>query len=137
MKCCKECGIEKELSEFYFYRRGDKITYYARCNVCHRTRLKDKYGPTGQKAANRRGSRQTAMDFVNANKVDPCYDCGVSYPPYVMDFDHVRGTKFRNIAKMVGRNSISSIKEEIEKCDLVCSNCHRIRTYNRRLAHAR
>lgn len=49
-----------------------------------------------------------------------------------MDFDHVRGEKKYNIGSMVGRGlSPKLIDEEVAKCELVCSNCHRIRTYAR------
>lgn len=62
----------------------------------------------------------------------PCFDCGKVYPHYVMDFDHLRDKKF-DISKLASRNvSFETIKSEIEKCDLVCSNCHRIRTYGLR-----
>lgn len=57
-------------------------------------------------------------------------DCEVSYPSYVMDFDHVRGIKFKEISQMCrAAFRIEKIPEEIEKCDLVCSNCHRVRTF--------
>ena len=49
-----------------------------------------------------------------------------------MDFDHRdRKTKLTNINRMINYRSYSKEKilEEIEKCDLVCANCHRIRTY--------
>lgn len=68
--------------------------------------------------------------FINTFKDLPCADCGVQYPPYVMDFDHVRGEKVGDLSVMWSR-SLETILTEIEKCDLVCSNCHRIRTYNR------
>lgn len=60
-------------------------------------------------------------------------DCGDSYPPYVMDFDHVRGVKTRNVGNM-RTCSIETIQREIAKCDVVCSNCHRERTHSRRVA---
>lgn len=54
-----------------------------------------------------------------------------------MDFDHVRGEKFANVSKMVNTcEKLSRIEDEIAKCDLVCSNCHRIRTEKRRVAAA-
>ena len=61
-------------------------------------------------------------------KSQPCMDCGQSYPPYVMDFDHRRGTKVFDVStnSMWG---LQAVLTEIEKCDLVCANCHRIRTY--------
>jgi hypothetical protein len=61
-----------------------------------------------------------------------CTDCGVAYPYYVMDFDHVRGEKISNVADILNRScSRAALFAEIEKCDLVCSNCHRVRTHNR------
>jgi len=63
----------------------------------------------------------------------PCSDCGVSYPPYVMDFDHIRGTKVDDVMQLVNQGaSWVKISAEIAKCEVVCSNCHRIRTYQRR-----
>jgi hypothetical protein len=72
------------------------------------------------------------VQVTNEKKSIPCYDCGEEYPPYVMDFDHRPGTvKSFNIAKE--RHSISTLLTEIDKCDVVCSNCHRQRTHQRRL----
>ena len=76
-------------------------------------------------------SRLLKRNFLDKLKDKPCADCGKKYPPYVMDFDHrERNDKISEIAHMAGRNwSFEKIKKEIEKCDLVCANCHRIRTY--------
>ena len=64
----------------------------------------------------------------------PCTDCGIQYPYYVTDFDHIeeRGVKLNTISKLINMGSTIQVKRELEKCDLVCANCHRIRTYNRR-----
>ena len=63
----------------------------------------------------------------------PCADCQQCYPHYVMDFDHVRGEKIANVADIMRVNmSRKKLWDEIAKCDLVCSNCHRIRTHERR-----
>lgn len=60
-------------------------------------------------------------------------DCGVFYRHYAMDFDHVRGDKVDDLSGMVIRTfSFEAIDEEIRKCEIVCSNCHRARTYKRR-----
>lgn len=73
--------------------------------------------------------------FVNELKQKPCYDCGVIYPPYVMDFDHRGEEKKLDSVAILIRNGFSKKKilDEIEKCDLVCANCHRLRTYKRLL----
>ena len=62
-------------------------------------------------------------------KDKPCMDCGVKYPHYVMDFDHRDPeTKTKNISRML-TTSVKTIMDEVAKCDLVCANCHRERTY--------
>lgn len=59
----------------------------------------------------------------------PCTDCGIVYPWYVMEFDHTKDNKFRDVCVMVNRgHAIAKIQEEIDKCDLVCANCHRLRS---------
>lgn len=68
--------------------------------------------------------------IVNELKQSPCLDCGERFPSVCMDFDHVRGEKRIGIAKMVVQTfSVENLLEEIAKCELVCSNCHRIRTH--------
>lgn len=69
--------------------------------------------------------------YVAKVKDRPCMDCGAKYPFYVMDMDHREGEKkVMGIAAMLTR-SWEVIKAELEKCDVVCANCHRIRTYKR------
>ncbi len=72
--------------------------------------------------------RLTRLTLIREIKDQPCADCGKRYPHYVMDFDHVRGKKKFNLAWMAIR-SIKNILEEVAKCDVVCANCHRERTY--------
>lgn len=62
----------------------------------------------------------------------PCKDCGNSYPYYVMDFDHLDGyTKVREINYLSSTGRIGALKKELVKCEVVCANCHRIRTHTR------
>jgi hypothetical protein len=61
----------------------------------------------------------------------PCVDCRLVWPHYVMDFDHLRD-KVNTVSVIGKKGSLSRIQTEIDKCELVCSNCHRIRTYGRR-----
>lgn len=68
--------------------------------------------------------------LIRDAKDQPCADCRIQYPYYVMQFDHVRGEKKFNLGGG-WNNSVESIKEEIEKCDVVCANCHAERTYQR------
>ena len=73
--------------------------------------------------------RDECRNFLNEIKSQPCADCGVQYPPYVMDFDHVYGEKAFNIA--TARRLSDKLLSEVEKCEVVCANCHRVRTQSR------
>ena len=75
---------------------------------------------------------QKVREFILQSKSEPCRDCGKSYPFYVMDFDHVGEKKF-NLGG-AHKRGIDKIKQEIAKCEVVCSNCHRIRTFIRKHA---
>lgn len=62
-----------------------------------------------------------------------CADCGGKFHFSAMDFDHVEGEKVDCVGNMT-RDSrpFEAILNEIEKCELVCSNCHRVRTWKRK-----
>lgn len=68
---------------------------------------------------------------VQEKKNVPCVDCGVRYPYYVMQFDHVRGIKENDVSKFVANRQLKKALQEIEKCDVVCANCHMERTFQR------
>jgi hypothetical protein len=69
--------------------------------------------------------------YIQSQKDVPCMDCGIKYPFYVMQFDHVRGKKMFALSNGV-RKSREVIDEEIAKCDVVCANCHMERTHGTR-----
>ncbi len=77
-----------------------------------------------------REKERESRAFVREFKNKPCLDCGKSYPPEVMEFDHLRDKSF--VLSKVKRHSKQTIIDEINKCELVCANCHRIRTFSRR-----
>lgn len=61
----------------------------------------------------------------------PCQDCEQVFPFICMDFDH-RENKIKKFGiSQGGSKSLKAVREEVAKCDLVCSNCHRKRTYKR------
>jgi hypothetical protein len=97
------------------YMRG----WYQRNREVHITRT----------ARRGRRAREIFRQYVNAYKSQPCLDCGGQFPPFVMDFDHVRDTKIAIVSRLGGgRAALSKLEAEIAKCDVVCSNCHRLRT---------
>ena len=73
--------------------------------------------------------------IVHQVKSVPCMDCGGRFPVECMDLDHRPGEgKVINVSRMMttGRFSEAALLAEIAKCDLVCANCHRIRTRKRK-----
>lgn len=74
--------------------------------------------------------KKLSRTLVLKAKDQPCADCGIQYPPCVMEFDHVRGTKSFNIGGNSSWLSHQKLLKEIEKCDVVCANCHAMRTHD-------
>jgi len=76
-------------------------------------------------------NKAALVDQMRALKSGPCVDCGISFHFSAMDFDHRPGEiKKFNVSAAQGRN-MERVLKEIAKCDLVCSNCHRFRTFSR------
>ena len=67
----------------------------------------------------------------------PCMDCERRFPFYVMQFDHRDRTQKRyTVSQMVSHAGPKTILAEVAKCDIVCANCHRDRTYRNRASSA-
>lgn len=111
------------------------------CNLCNQTKANTEFGPKQAKCKDcikpikkvfdqARRTRQMAM--IQLLKSQPCIDCKIVYPYYVMDFDHLDAfEKHSDVSRLSGRVSDIKLLQEIAKCELVCANCHRIRTHNR------
>ena len=106
------------------YNREYQRTWYARNKQLQISRV----------SVSRVKRRDRLAQWINEFKRRPCADCGGEFPPYLMDFDHVSGEKLDDICGMRMRTvSREAIRVEIEKCEVVCANCHRARTHLRRL----
>jgi hypothetical protein len=121
------------------------------CANCHRIRTAAQYAtgvltngfkPAATPAATprlqrrreqRHRRRRQQMDLLLRLRTLACFDCSRTYPVCVMEFDHRPGTvKVGLVSQMAGRVKIQKLLEEIAKCDIVCANCHRDRSYRRR-----
>jgi ubiquinone/menaquinone biosynthesis C-methylase UbiE len=79
-----------------------------------------------------RRKRADLMQEVRKAKERPCADCGGEFPYYVMDFDHRDGeSKLFDVSKGMLSLGRAKVLAEIDKCDVICANCHRIRTATR------
>jgi hypothetical protein len=85
-----------------------------------------------------RSRQRKAVEFLRGLRAVPCADCGREFPPYVMDFDHRESdSKSFWLLQRAGDVSHDRLTAELEKCDIVCANCHRARTYARALERRR
>lgn len=124
---CDECRQANTEYARQYARHGKKthpqhgLTGYqrrgCRCDICQAARIE---------YLTRRRQRIEAIKLERG-----CADCGFNAHPECLDFDHVRGEKKFNLAQAQTRNW-ADVEMEIAKCDVVCANCHRLRTYQRR-----
>lgn len=137
MKQCGRCKQDLPLDAFNKNAR-QKDGLHRDCRACKKKYQADWY--QRHKAEHRkrtrllnRQHRATSRALVIAAKARPCADCAIEYPWYVMDFDHLPGMgKLHNISDIVKRGmTVATLEAEIKKCEVVCANCHRIRTFTR------
>jgi hypothetical protein len=106
------------------------------CRACRATYQHLRY--LRDKARYMEGARQRKqrmLALMRRAKERPCTDCGQRFPYYVMDFDHPPGGRKHKLSMsdLAMLKSKAALLEEIEKCDVVCANCHRERTHQRKL----
>jgi L-lysine 2,3-aminomutase len=74
--------------------------------------------------------QQYKKRLAEIKQASGCVDCGINNH-IVLDFDHLRDKKY-NVSRMIHDGfSWKAILKEISKCEVVCANCHRIRTHDR------
>lgn len=126
-KRCGCCTLTKDISRF---RARGRSGLQAWCSLCQDMHYRLRYIAERKSyaATTKRGARRHKLHLI-ALKSGPCVDCGGSFAPCQMDFDHLPGMpKLFNVAEAGGPIKASS---EAAKCDLVCANCHRLRTWKR------
>ena len=136
MRTCSKCKQDLPLTEFNKKsNRKDGLQPF--CRECNRARSRQYYAENKEKHKMIVGKRkQQKIEKSNAYVTEvlvnsSCADCQENNI-LVLEFDHVTGEKRNSISLMVnGGYSIEAIKEEIKKCEIVCSNCHAIRTHQR------
>ena len=124
MRTCYSCKQQKPATEWYANQSA--------CKACHRKNSDRRRKANPQKHrdyANEHAAHRRAQ-LIELKEGKPCADCGQVFHHVCMDWDHVRGEKLMNVSQMVNR-AWDQVLAEIEKCELVCANCHRLRTWRR------
>lgn len=122
-KICSHCGIEKQIEEFGNRSQNkdgiSNICKECRRIICHASYLKHK--DTIRKNAKK--YKQKIQNYINKRKLCGCAVCGET-DTVCLDFHHLNDKTF-NISRAINRYSFEQIKSEIDKCIVLCSNCHR------------
>ena len=138
---CKECLVEWPDAEGHFRvsNRTEKRPegYYS--NYCHKCLYARKKRQMEDKPNWREPIREAAMTRYKVHKAwidemklaSGCVDCGYNKHAGALDYDHIPGKpKGAQICQIVCLSKARILKE-IENCEVVCANCHRIRTSER------
>ena len=131
LRKCGRCGELKPLEHFAWHRRekGQRQHY---CRPCQSEYGKKHYAANRQRyidleAQRKRARAQRRMRFLlHYFRTHPCVDCA-ERDPLVLEFDHL-GNKSFAIGSALPDYNWERILAEMEKCEVVCANCHRRRT---------
>lgn len=130
-KTCPKCKRLLPLSGFAC-NASKRDGLQSWCRTCKKARDAGYYQRNKDKYLRYNRKQYARLNALLAElKARPCTDCGGIFPPYVMDFDHLDSAEKLFDVGRARRSGLSAIKREIAKCELVCANCHRIRTYKR------
>lgn len=128
LKKCTKCQRELPLDNFRWKNKSEGRRH-AQCKECQRAQEKQHY----QESRERRGSvrmttdyqKSTNMYLVNKARQVGCKKCGEKRF-YVLDFHHRNNDeKVETINHMIKSASVQTLQRELEKCDVLCANCHR------------
>lgn len=136
-KVCSRCRKVKSIEEFNFRNKKLNIKH-SYCRDCGKVFTRKHYKHNKSQYLKRNLlAYKKRRNFVHQSKSKPCADCGIEYPYYVMDFDHREDEIKKYQLHQVARLKMETIESEIAKCDVVCANCHRERTFQRLLKNSR
>lgn len=129
-KICSSCRLWKPLDAFN-RRSGAKDGRQWNCRACnaaYHRRNKRRINALVRERNKRVWGNNTRQLYAYLTR-HPCVDCGET-DPVVLEFDHLRD-KTRSIASLLRGWRWETVLAEIAKCDVVCANCHRRRTFKR------
>lgn len=136
MKVCTRCGPPAQPIENFAIRNRARGTRQYICRDCQNEYVRTHYHANRAAYIEKARVRNTGQIRINADFMiaylgnHPCVDCGES-DIIVLEFDHLRN-KVADVSVLArGGYSIETIQKEIDKCEVVCANCHRRRTAKR------
>lgn len=126
MKQCTKCREIKDLKDFSF-KNKQKNLLQSQCKKCSRENNKIHYKGNVKYYCdrNKRVRKEVFLYVKNLKENSKCYKCGES-DECCLDFHH-RDPSIKRFSIGTGKvqNTLSTIKIELDKCDIICANCHR------------
>lgn len=127
MKNCPNCNLDKPLSEFSKSKRT-KDGHDYRCKLCQNASNKSWMARNWEKKIQQQGERRRALsEQLSSYKAERGCTCCTEDDPVCLELHHLDPTqKEINPADMAGSGwSWERMLTEIEKCVILCSNCHK------------
>ena len=123
MKICSKCKIPKELEDFPINRTKKDGRAHI-CKKCQNEYVRQHYKKNKKQYYDRNIRRKNeAREYViNFKKNGKCGRCP-EHRWWVLDFHHTNNKK--DYITRLFSYGIDTVKREIEKCELLCANCHR------------
>lgn len=134
MKTCTSCKEEKSYAEFHA-NKAKSDGHQSQCKACRRVGNAAYYQSSKSRQAEKRKANKCRLLERNRQIVlmalkSGCVDCG-TMDIRVLEFDHVADDKSFTIGRMMEDVGEMRLLREIAKCEVVCANCHKIRTCER------
>ena len=123
-KICSRCKTEKVIEDFPFSNTARNIRH-GQCKPCRRIMSKEHYLRNKTQYVTRAEKHNTKMAKLFQEFKDSL-SCSVCGEPQAccLDFHHIRDKEFA-ISEAIAKVGITKLVEELEKCSVLCSNCHR------------
>lgn len=127
---CIDCAEVKPPDQFP-WKSKSLLRRKPRCRSCGAAYRSDHYHANkADYLENNQRNYHKLRQIIREHKNVPCGDCGRSFPPVAMDFDHRNpAEKVMKVSALVYKGSEKLLRAEIAKCDVLCAVCHRIRHY--------
>ena len=117
-RVCKCCNQSKDISKFRVANRGRQDYRRWICFSCERIVLDNR-------------KNEYKEEYFKFKKTLSCNRCNIN-DHRVLQFHHKNSNKEYDISSKIGQRKLSSLMKEIDKCEVLCANCHFIEHYEQR-----
>lgn len=130
-KICRVCNTLKSLSNFN-KNKTCSLGVTSTCKDCTSKRVAEWYKSNRKKRQDRMNERNRKRKrLVVEHFGNKCLDCGRTYPQCVYEFHHLNPSEKDWNPSQSLSHSEERMWQELNKCVMLCSNCHKIRHFAR------